>query len=222
MELKAQNISMKYRKNGRNVLEDVSLSVKDGDYTALMGESGSGKSTLLAIMAGILRPTEGEVHFDDKNLDRLKDAELSEVHKEGIAFVPQSNIFIKNHTILENIITPHIIQKGADETLLREKAEEYLERFGIADLANRYPYELSGGEQKRASLVRTLVTDPKVLIADEPTTGLDKKTGALIMDSLKEYADSGKAVLIATHDELIKGYEIKAFYIEKGIITAAE
>ena len=123
---------------------------------------------------------------------------------------------------MENIITPHIIQKGADETLLREKAEEYLERFGIADLANRYPYELSGGEQKRASLVRTLVTDPKVLIADEPTTGLDKKTGALIMDSLKEYADSGKAVLIATHDELIKGYEIKAFYIEKGIITAAE
>lgn len=222
MELKAQNISMKYRKNGRNVLEDVSLSVKDGDYTALMGESGSGKSTLLAIMAGILRPTEGEVHFDDKNLYRLKDAELSEVHKEGIAFVPQSNIFIKNHTILENIITPHIIQKGADETLLREKAEEYLERFGIADLANRYPYELSGGEQKRASLVRTLVTDPKVLIADEPTTGLDKKTGALIMDSLKEYADSGKAVLIATHDELIKGYEIKAFYIEKGKITAAE
>ena len=100
---------MKYRKNGRNVLEDVSLSVKDGDYTALMGESGSGKSTLLAIMAGILRPTEGEVHFDDKNLYLLKDAELSEVHKEGIAFVPQSNIFIKNHTILENIITPHII-----------------------------------------------------------------------------------------------------------------
>ena len=186
------------------------------------GLQGSGKSTLLAIMAGILRPTEGEVHFDDKNLYRLKDAELSEVHKEGIAFVPQSNIFIKNHTILENIITPHIIQKGADETLLREKAEVYLERFGIADLANRYPYELSGGEQKRASLVRTLVTDPKVLIADEPTTGLDKKTGALIMDSLKEYADSGKAVLIATHDELIKGYEIKAFYIEKGIITAAE
>lgn len=204
--LSAEKISKRYNNNRRQILDSIDLTLDEGEFVAIMGESGSGKSTLLAILAGILLPEEGQVLFDGKDLYSLSDAELSEVHRKKIGYVPQSNFFLKNYTILENIVEPFVNTNDADPEELSEKALSHLDRLGIKDLADRYPHELSGGEQKRVALVRALLTDPRLLIADEPTTGLDSETGKIILQYLSDYVASGHSVLVATHDEQVKEY----------------
>ena len=200
--LRVENISKRFRKNGRTVLDHLDLSLEKGEFCAVMGGSGSGKSTLLAVVAGFLKPDEGHVFLDGKDLYVLSDKELSSVHRSRIGYVPQSNILLKNYTVLENIVSPYT--DGEKEQVLKEKAEVFLSEMGIADLADRFPYELSGGEQKRVCLIRALLMEPEILIADEPTTGLDAVTGDIILRFLDTYAKSGKIILAATHDEHAK------------------
>ncbi|MBR3057875.1 MAG: ATP-binding cassette domain-containing protein [Clostridiales bacterium] len=213
--LSAEKISKRYNNNRRQILDSIDLTLDEGEFVAIMGESGSGKSTLLAILAGILLPEEGQVLFDGKDLYSLSDAELSEVHRKKIGYVPQSNFFLKNYTILENIVEPFVNTNDADPEELSEKALAHLDRLGIKDLADRYPHELSGGEQKRVALVRALLTDPRLLIADEPTTGLDSETGKIILQYLSDYVASGHSVLVATHDEHVKEYAGRVLDITK-------
>ena len=212
--LTAEKISKSYKNNRRQILDSIDLTLEEGEFVAVMGESGSGKSTLLAILSGILNPDEGQVHFEGKGLYTLSDEELSKIHREKIGYVPQSNFFLKNYTILENIVEPFL---GADddETVLIENAKRLLERLGIADLSDRFPHELSGGEQKRAALARALLTEPLLLIADEPTTGLDTETGKIILSYLTEYVKSGHTVLVATHDDHVREYADRIVDIKK-------
>ena len=209
--LLAENISKRYRNNRRTVLDQVDFKLEEGEFCAVMGESGSGKSTLLAVLAGILKPDSGTVHFEEKNLYSLSDTELSRIHRQRIGYVPQANIFLKQYTILDNIVLPYISEEKASEKELTEKAKELLGVLGIADLWDRYPYELSGGEQKRAALIRAVLTGPDILIADEPTTGLDGKTGERILSYLDEYRKSGKTILAATHDDHVKAYATRVY-----------
>ncbi len=202
--LTANSISKRYKNSRRVVLDSFDLTVEEGEFVAVMGESGSGKSTLLAVLSGILDPDEGQVLFDQKDLYSLSDEELSEIHKKKIGYVPQSNFFLKTDTILENIVEPFLLSSGEAEEKLSERAKEHLERLGIGDLADRFPHELSGGELKRAALARALLTEPRLLIADEPTTGLDSRTGEIILGYLSEYVKRGNAVVVATHDEHIR------------------
>ena len=125
--LTAEKISKSYKQNRRKILDSLEISIEEGEFVAVMGESGSGKSTLLAVLAGILDPDEGQVLFEGRDLYSLSDEELSEIHRRWIGYVPQSNFFLKNYTILENIVEPFLKDPSKDETELVEKAKEHLE-----------------------------------------------------------------------------------------------
>lgn len=211
--LVADRISKKYKNNRRQVLSSVGITLGEGEFVAVVGESGSGKSTLLAVLSGILNPDGGTVVFDGKDLNTLSDEELSEIHRTKIGYVPQSNYFLKNYTVLENITAPFLEFSKVDEATLTEKAKGHLQDLGIGELADRFPHELSGGEQKRAALARALLSDPILLIADEPTTGLDGKTGNLILSYLSDYVKAGNTVVVATHDEHVREYADRIFEI---------
>ena len=211
--LLAENISKRYRNNRRTVLDQVDFKLEEGEFCAVMGESGSGKSTLLAVLSGILRPDSGKVLLDDADLYALSDKDLSYIHQRKIGYVPQANIFLKQYTILDNIVLPYLSEKKDTESELYDKAKEHLEKLGIGDLWDRYPYELSGGEQKRACLIRALLMQPKIVIADEPTTGLDAKTGEKILTYLDEYKKFGRTVLVATHDDHVKACATRVWSI---------
>ena len=213
--LTAEGISKSYKSGRRKILDSLEISIDEGEFIAVMGESGSGKSTLLAVLAGILDPDEGQVLFEGKDLYKLSDEELSDIHKRRIGYVPQSNFFLKNYTILENIVEPFLADPSKEREEYEQKAKLHLEKLGIGDLADRFPHELSGGELKRAAIARALLTEPVLLIADEPTTGLDSGTGRIILDYLSEYVVSGHAVLVATHDDHVKEYAGRVFDIQK-------
>ena len=213
--LTAEGISKSYKSNRRKILDSLEISIDEGEFIAVMGESGSGKSTLLAVLAGILNPDLGQVLFEGKDLYKLSDEELSDIHKRKIGYVPQSNFFLKNYTILENIVEPFLAGSFEERIAYEEKAKRHLENLGIGDLADRFPHELSGGELKRAAIARALLTEPVLLIADEPTTGLDSGTGRIILEYLSEYVYSGHAVLVATHDDHVKEYAGQVFDIQK-------
>lgn len=208
MSIRAKHISMRYKKNSRVILDDFNLKADKGDFIACVGESGSGKSTLLAILAGILKPANGTVLFEDKNIYELGDEEISKLHHENISYVPQGNTMLKRYSVIENIVLPHKLAGSVGDSIY-EKAERYLEDLGILELKDRFPYELSGGELKRVALIRALLLKPNVVIADEPTTGIDKKTGKVILSYLQRYANDGNVVIVATHDEKIYEYTDK-------------
>ena len=191
------------------------FSLEKGEFCALMGESGSGKSTLLAVLAGILKPDRGTVRLDETDLYSLSDQEISRIHQNRIGYVPQSNILLKNYTVYENLVFPFLTAKDQNEEELKQKAMALLEKLGISELADRYPYELSGGEQKRVSLARALLMEPEIVIADEPTTGLDSNTGKIILSFLSLQAASGRTVLVATHDDHVKEYAGRVLDITK-------
>ena len=214
--LTAKKISKSYTKNRRRILDSFEITIDEGEFVAVMGESGSGKSTLLAVLAGILSPEAGQVLLDGEDLYSLPDEKLAEVHRNKIGYVPQSNFFLKNYTILENIVEPFLASAEKTETELIEKAKEHLADLGISNLADRFPHELSGGELKRAAIARALLSDPVLLIADEPTTGLDSSTGNIILSHLSAYAQGGNSVLVATHDDHVKQYAGRIVDIRKG------
>ena len=213
--LTAEGISKSYKSGRRKILDSLEISIDEGEFVAVMGESGSGKSTLLAVLAGILDPDLGQVLFEGKDLYKLSDEELSDIHKRRIGYVPQSNFFLKNYTILENIVEPFLADPSKEREEYEQKAKLHLEKLGIGDLADRFPHELSGGELKRAAIARALLTEPVLLIADEPTTGLDSGTGRIILEYLSECVVSGHAVLVATHDDNVKEYAGRVFDIQK-------
>lgn len=218
--LEAKNLNMSYKNNQKIILKDVNLKFEEGDYVAIMGESGSGKSTLLACLAGILKPGSGEVIWQDKDLYKLNDLQLSKLHRNTISYVPQSNVFLKEYSILENLLFPYM-ETGEIEEKHEKRAGELLEALKIKEMRDRFPYELSGGELKRASIARALIMDPEVIVFDEPTTGLDNKTGEIILSFLSYYALKGNLVIIASHDQKVMNYSnrVYTFVRENGGIS---
>lgn len=208
--LEAKNLNMSYKNNQKIILKDVNLKFEEGDYVAIMGESGSGKSTLLACLAGILKPESGEVIWQDKDLYKLNDLQLSKLHRNTISYVPQSNVFLKEYSILENLLFPYM-ETGEIEEKHEKRAGELLEALKIKEMRDRFPYELSGGELKRASIARALIMDPEVIVFDEPTTGLDNKTGEIILSFLSYYALKGNLVIIASHDQKVMNYTNRVY-----------
>jgi ABC-type lipoprotein export system ATPase subunit len=218
--LEAKNLNMSYKNNQKIILKDVNLKFEEGDYVAIMGESGSGKSTMLACLAGILKPESGEVIWQDKDLYKLNDLQLSKLHRNTISYVPQSNVFLKEYSILENLLFPYM-ETGKIEEKHEKKAVELLEALKIKEMRDRFSYELSGGELKRASIARALIMDPEVIVFDEPTTGLDNKTGEIILSFLSYYAQKGNLVIIASHDQKVMDYSnrVYTFVRENGGIS---
>jgi putative ABC transport system ATP-binding protein len=180
-------------------LRGVDLSVQAGDFLALMGPSGSGKSTLLHILGLLDRPTTGKVLWEGQDVTRLNGAKLAELRGRRIGFVFQMFNLVHNLTALENVELP-LIFLGVPARERRKRAEETLVRLGLGDRLRHRPSQLSGGQQQRVALARALVTDPALLIADEPTGNLDTATGREILSLFRELNEQGRTVVLATHD----------------------
>jgi putative ABC transport system ATP-binding protein len=197
----------------RHVLTDASLEVGEGEFVAIRGRSGSGKSTVLNLVAGIDRPSSGEIYVAGTALSQLGSRERTLLRRDHIGFVFQFFNLIPTLSVLENVLLPAELS-GRDES---RRAADLLERVGLADRAASFPDRLSGGEQQRVAIARALVRDPRLVLADEPTGNLDDATGATVMgllDALTRRA--GKTLLLATHSREVGALADRAVTIDAG------
>ena len=222
MELRAENVCMRFfRKRGEaNFFEavcPVSLTLKSGELTVLKGKSGSGKTTLTHILAGLLRPTEGNVFLDQTNLYALSDETLSELRNKKIGLVPQGRSAVDNLTVYENILLPGLLYSKADNS---PEAEKWMEILGIVDLRDAMPAELSGGELRRLAIARVLTNGPQVILADEPTGDLDDENTRKVLSAFHACAhEENKAVFIVTHENDALEYADRVLTMDNGRIT---
>ena len=224
MILNVSNLYKTYTRRGEefNAVDNVEFFAWSGDFSVIYGESGSGKSTLLSLLSGINRPSQGSIIFNGIDFANLTDAELSAIRNDKIGYIPQDAVFLPQFTVLENIFLPRAIRDGK-KIEVRDISEltdidilSKLETLGIAHLANEMPTELSGGELKRASIVRAMVNKPDIVIADEPTSNLDEVNGKKVFDLLAELVHSGTSVIVATHDTRGFKYGDRLYTMHKG------
>jgi putative ABC transport system ATP-binding protein len=200
--IELRGVSRAYRRGSGEVraLDGVSLEVRSGEWVAVTGQSGSGKSTLLGILGCLDRPTGGEYLLDGRRVGELDDARLSALRNRAIGFVFQSFHLIPQLSVVENVETP-LLYGAVPEREWRERAMRSLERVGLVHRADHRPSEISGGEAQRAAVARALVTEPRLLLADEPTGNLDTHTGAEIAALMEGLHGEGRTIVLVTHDE---------------------
>jgi putative ABC transport system ATP-binding protein len=201
--LKTENISLIYDDGDRRTyaLRDVSVEIPDRQFIGIMGPSGSGKSSLLYVLSGLKRPSEGDVLLRDFQYGAHSDHALIDLRRQRFGFVFQQPYLLVWQTAMENVLM------GAPtlDAAARAKAREFFERLGIAEMANKLPSQLSGGEKQRVCVARAMMNDPEVIFADEPTASLDHANGHLVVDLLSAYRESG-TVVVVTHDpEMLTG-----------------
>ncbi|MFD2531952.1 ABC transporter ATP-binding protein [Gracilimonas halophila] len=184
----------------RAVLDEMDLSVKEGELIVLLGRSGSGKSTLLNLVSGIDKPDSGEVVIGGTDLAKLNEKDRTLFRRKNIGFVFQSFNLISTLTAHENVLLP-LKLKGANDEETLSKAQRFLDEVGLGDRGDSYPDRLSGGEQQRVAIARALAHEPMLILADEPTGNLDYETGKTILDILKNLVrKNGRTIILATHD----------------------
>lgn len=205
--LKAEGVSKSYKSEQAEakleVLKNVSIEIKKGSITSIVGSSGSGKSTLLHILGGLDKPDLGTVFWGDKNISTMNSDQLAEFRNKNIGFVFQFHHLLPEFTALENVCMPALIAGESIESA-SIRALSLLERFGVSERKNHRPTQLSGGEQQRVSMARALMNKPSIILADEPTGNLDDANTATILDMLYELRDKdGVTVLLITHEKSI-------------------
>lgn len=203
--INVNNLSKSFRRGERDffAIDNVSFDVNEKDFINIIGKSGSGKSTLLTLLSAIIEPTSGDIFVEGKNLSSMNDEEKSEYRNEFIGYVPQSLGTLPTLNVLDNVRLPYFFKKREGDGI--ERARMLLDMCGILDLENDFCKNLSGGELKRVLIARALMNEPKILIADEPTSDLDSKTTIEIMNMLKEINEKGTTIIIVTHDnDLLK------------------
>ena len=203
--INVNNLSKSFRRGERDffAIDNVSFDVKEKDFINIIGKSGSGKSTLLTLLSAIIKPTSGDILVEGKNLSAMDDEEKSGYRNEFIGYVPQSLGTLPTLNVLDNVRLPYFFKKREGDGV--ERARMLLDMCGILDLENDFCKNLSGGELKRVLIARALLNEPKILIADEPTSDLDSKTTIEIMNMLKEINEKGTTIIIVTHDnDLLK------------------
>ncbi|MDD4334925.1 MAG: ABC transporter ATP-binding protein [Desulfotomaculaceae bacterium] len=202
------------------VLFDIDLSIKSGQFTAFIGPSGSGKSTLLNIIGLLEAPTSGKVSLDGQDISGLNKGEQASYRNEKIGFIFQFHYLLPEFTALENILIPHWIGKGKPPQEIVGRAMYLMERIGIEQYGGKYPHQLSGGQQQRVAIARSLINQPKIIFADEPTGNLDSKTSGMVMELLKEIVRENKTNLVmVTHDRDIAAGADRVIEIVDGRIN---
>ena len=223
MILNLQNIYKDYQQEKLvvPVLKDVSLTVEEGEYVAIMGPSGSGKTTLMNIIGCLDRPTSGTYELAGENVLKLKDRELSDLRLKSIGFVFQSFQLMPRESAVENVALP-LSYAGVRKKERRDRATKALERVGLGDRVNFRPTQLSGGQKQRVAIARAMVNHPKILLADEPTGALDSKSGEQIMELLDSLNEEGVTIVRITHDPKIAAKAKRIIRIIDGEIYEGE
>jgi putative ABC transport system ATP-binding protein len=213
--LEVRNASKIYGEGPARViaLDNVSLNVENGNFIAVMGPSGSGKSTLLNIIGGLDQLSSGEVILDGKRIDGYDENALVEIRRGKIAYVFQQYHLLPSLTALENVLMPLIFAGGGQN---EKDALDILKRVGLGKRANHKPSQLSGGEQQRVAIARTLVTSPGLILADEPTGNMDQKTGNEILALFKELNEEGRSIVMVTHSAEIARHAKEIINLQDG------
>lgn len=218
--IRLENVYKEYKLGKENIvaLNNVSVEFQEGKMYAIMGRSGSGKSTLVHILGLLDSPTSGHIYLDNKDVTNLKEDKVQEIIGQNIGFVFQKFYLNNNLTALENVILPSLINKEITKDERRKKAIKLLELVGLENRFNHKPKELSGGEAQRVAVARSLINNPEIIIADEPTGNLDKTSELTIFKLLKEISKQDKIVIVVSHNELIKEYANKVYYLDDGVL----
>ena len=203
------------------VLRDVSLSISEAEFVAIIGASGSGKSTLMHVMGCLQKPTRGEIVLDGVNIAELTEDELAEIRGKQIGFVFQQFNLLPLKTAQKNVELPLIFQ-GVNSTERSKKAAELLERVGLGHRMSHKPSQMSGGEQQRVAIARALVGNPAIIFADEPTGNLDTKSSREIMSILKKLNNEGKTLIVVTHDPEIAKWADRTIRLRDGRVITDE
>lgn len=233
-----KNVTREFKRKNRKFIavDNVNFSLKAGDFVAIVGKSGNGKSTLLNMIAGLLKPTRGNVTIFGCNisLPSISDEQISAIRTKNIGFVTQSQTLLANLNVINNVILPVKIFDASSKRIgdLAEKlhpedcanvtsfAMDLLKRLNVDDLAHCYPRELSGGEMRRVMIARSLINNPRLLLLDEPTGDLDSQNTQTVVSLLRDCADSGSAVLVVTHDESVAASANSVYTMDSGILRA--
>ena len=220
--LQVKDLCKTYITNKRqnNVLKNVSFSIEEGEMVAIMGPSGSGKSTLLYSVSGMDKPTAGEVTLGDKNIATLNDNELSEVRLKYMGFIFQQMHMLKNLSVIDNILLP--AYKLTNDKAKRKEIDEYcnelMRKLDISDIADNDITEVSGGQLQRACICRSMINNPKILFADEPTGALNKSASDDVMKQLTKINEEGTSIMLVTHDMKVAAKCTRILYIVDGNI----
>ncbi|MFL2916025.1 MAG: ABC transporter ATP-binding protein [Nitrospinia bacterium] len=219
--IEMNSICKSYRNIGfeTKVLKDVTLHIKEGDYVSIIGPSGSGKSTLMAIMGCLSQPTSGDYILDSEEVGKLNDRKLSRVRNEKIGFVFQAFHLLPGVTALENVILPFVYAKNPPGNI-KERARELLAKVGLEHRLHHTPGQLSGGEQQRVTIARSLINDPRIILADEPTGNLDSKNGIETMKTFDNLIKEGKTIVLITHDSEVAKHAGRIISILDGQIAS--
>lgn len=198
-------------------LDSVSFSVEKGEYVAIMGESGSGKTTLLNILASIDKATSGQVLLEGKDLSKIKQSQLSSFRRENLGFVFQDFNLLDTFSIQDNIFLP-LVLSGHSFEVMQKRLEPLAKKLSIDDILQKYPYEVSGGQKQRAAVARALITDPKLVLADEPTGALDSKASAKLLKLFSEINEDGQTILMVTHSIQAASHASRVLFIKDGCV----
>ncbi|WKA51875.1 ABC transporter ATP-binding protein [Planococcus liqunii] len=198
-------------------LSTVNFSVKKGEFVSIMGESGSGKTTLLNIISTLDEATGGEVYLEGKPLSNIKDKEISAFRRNTLGFVFQDFNLLDNFTIKDNVLLPLVLSK-TPVAEMEERLIPIVRKLGIEAHINKYPYEVSGGQKQRVAVARALITQPKIILADEPTGALDSKASQNLMEILKGINETGQTILMVTHSTRAASFSSRVLFIRDGSV----
>lgn len=203
--------------NRVEALKNVSFSVEEGEYVAVMGESGSGKTTLLNILAALDKPTSGEVKLGARNIAEVKEADITRFRRENLGFVFQDFNLLDTFNIRDNIFLPLVLSgKGFAE--MQRRLVPIAKKLNITDILNKYPYEVSGGQMQRAAVARAVITNPQLILADEPTGALDSKAADNLLELFSALNNEGQTILMVTHSVKAASHAKRVLFIKDGAV----
>ena len=209
--------STRFGTNKIEALRDISFSAENGEYIAVMGESGSGKTTLLNILASLDKVTSGEVLLKGKNITNIKEKDMAAFRRKHLGYVFQDFNLLDNFSLQDNIFLP-LVLAGKNHKEMEEKLRAIAEVIGIKKILEKYPYEVSGGEKQRTAIARAIITNPELLLADEPTGSLDSKTTAEILTLFSKINSLGQTIIMVTHSVLAASHASRVLFIKDGKI----
>ena len=201
--------------NKVEALKSVSFGVEQGEYVAIMGESGSGKTTLLNILAALDKPTSGSVVLDGKDLSKVKESQVATFRRDNLGFVFQEFNLLDTFTLEDNIYLP-LVLAGKSHKEMQERLKPIAAKLGITELLKKYPYEVSGGQKQRAAVARALITNPKLILADEPTGALDSKSTDELLRLFAQINKTGQTILMVTHSVKAASHASRVLFIKDG------